>query len=229
MRAGNFDVSVFNMKKAARCQRRPYRQTARAAATKATSRRILDAFTAALRDSWFEDITLQQIAAEAEVTAQTVIRRFGGKEGLLEAAENRLGAEIRQRRDVAAGEADRAVAAIIEDYEAIGDLIMRVLAQEDRYVSLRAVTDEGRRVHRNWVGTTFAPWLDRLDQSDRMAAHDALVVATDLYVWKLVRRDMGRPRAALAALMRRMIAAALRLPETEIFKQHTTETDDVTR
>ena len=84
-------------------------------------------------------------------------------------------------------------------------------------------------MHRTWIGQTFAPWLDRLDEPGRTAAHDALVVATDLYVWKLVRRDMGRSRAALAALMRRMIAAALMLPENEIFKQPVMENDNVAR
>ena len=213
------------MKTAANRSRRPYRQTARAAATEATGERILDVFTAALRDSWFDAITLDEIAREAGVTVQTVIRRFGSKEGLLEAAQDRFGAEIRQRREVPVGDADRAVAAIIEDYEAVGDLIMRVLAQEERYAPLRAVTDEGRAMHRHWLGSTFAPWLDRLEEPGRTTAHDALVVATDIYVWKLIRRDRGRPKSALAALMRRMIAAALMLSPHEIFTQPSTDTD----
>ena len=36
-----------------------------------------------------------------------------------------------------------------------------------------------------------------------------LVVATDLYVWKLVRRDMRRSTAELRTLMENMIQAAL--------------------
>jgi AcrR family transcriptional regulator len=217
------------MKTALHRQRRPYRQIARAAAAEATGERILDVFTAALRDSWFDAITLDEIAREAGVTVQTVIRRFGSKEGLLEAAQDRFGAEIRQRREVPVGHAEKAVAAIIEDYEAVGDLIMRVLAQEERYAPLRAVTDEGRAVHRQWVGSTFAPWLERLEEPARTAAHDALVVATDIYVWKLIRRDRRRPKSALAALMRRMIAAALMLPKHEIFTQPSTETRNAAR
>jgi hypothetical protein len=123
----------------------------------------------------------------------------------------------------------RTVAAIIEDYETVGDLIMRVLAQEERNAPLRAVTDEGRTVHRAWVGAIFAPWLDRMDEPQRTEAHDALVVATDLYVWKLIRRDMARPKTALAALMRRMIAAALGLPESQIFMQTPTEINNASR
>jgi AcrR family transcriptional regulator len=203
--------------------KRSYRQTARAAAAEATGERILDVFTKALRDSWFDSITLDNIARDAAVTVQTVIRRFGSKEGLLEAARERFGQDIRQRRSVPVGDVEKAIAAIIADYETVGDLIMRVLAQEDRHAPLRAVADEGRSTHRWWVETNFAPWLDRLEPRARTAALDALVVATDLYVWKLIRRDMGRPRPALAALMRRMIGAALEPPETETLAKRTTE------
>jgi AcrR family transcriptional regulator len=199
--------------------KRPYRQTARAAAAEATAQRILDAFTARLGDRWFDEITLDQVAQDAGVTVQTVIRRFGGKEGLLDAAHQRFGTEIRRRRDVRQGDAARALDAIVEDYEAIGDLIIRVLAQEDRYAPLRAVSDIGRAFHRAWVGEIFAPWLRRLPEPDRRSAHDALVVATDIYVWKLVRRDMNRSRAELRAIMARMIAAALRVPERDLFEQ----------
>lgn len=211
------------MKNASAQKTRRYRQTARAAAAEATGERILDVFTSALQDSWFDAITLDEIARQSGVTMQTVIRRFGSKEGLLEAAQDRFGAEIRQRRGVPVGQASKAVEAIIEDYEKVGDLIMRVLAQEERYAPLRSVTDEGRAVHREWVGATFAPWLNRLEEPTRTSAHDALVVATDLYVWKLIRRDMKRPKTELAALMRRMIAAALMLPESQIFNVKPTD------
>lgn len=208
---------------------RRYRQTARAVAAEATGERILDVFTSALQSSWFDEITLDEVARQSDVTVQTVIRRFGSKEGLLAAAQDRFGAEIRQRRTVPPGDAAKAVNAVIEDYEKVGDLIMRVLAQEEHYAPLRAVTDEGRAVHRDWVGANFAPWLDRLDEPERTAAHDALVVAMDLYVWKLIRRDMGRPKSALAALMKRMIAAALMLPEHQIFTQTCLETSNASR
>lgn len=217
------------MKSTANHKTRRYRQTARAATAEATGERILDVFTAALQDSWFDSITLDEVARESGVTVQTVIRRFGGKDGLLEAAQHRFGEEIRQRREVPPGQAEKAVAAIIEDYEKVGELITRVLAQEERHAPLRAVSDEGRAVHRQWVGATFAPWLDRLDEPERTAAHDALVVATDLYVWKLIRHDMGRPKTALAALMRQMIAAALRLPEDQIFMQASAEFHNASR
>jgi hypothetical protein len=40
---------------------------------------------------------------------------------------------------------------------------------------------------------------------------------------------MARPKTALAALMRRMIAAALGLPESQIFMQTSTEINNASR
>jgi AcrR family transcriptional regulator len=196
---------------------RTYRQGARAEAAEATGIRILDAFTERLQNGWFDEITLEEVARAAEVSVQTVIRRFGGKEGLLEAAHERFGAAIRARRQTPARDPGAIIDALIDDYEQIGDLIMRVLAQEDRYPPLKKVSDVGRASHRAWIGEHFSRWLDRLDEPARTAAHDALVVATDIYVWKLVRRDFGRSTDELAATIRRLAAAALGASESEIF------------
>lgn len=65
---------------------RPYRQTARAEAADELRSRILRAFLDALKTGWLVDITLDDVAAAARTTRQTVIRLFGGKEGLLKAA-----------------------------------------------------------------------------------------------------------------------------------------------
>ncbi len=198
--------------------KRTYRQSARALAADATRERILDSFAGHLRERWFDEIRLEDIATEAGVATQTIIRRFGGKEGLLDAMHQRLGAEIRQRREAEPGDASGAVAAIVEDYEKVGDLILRTLAQEDRYPALKAMTDIGRAMHREWIGKAFEPWLDRMAKQARRRAVDALVVAGDIYVWKLIRRDMERPVAEYRALVEQMCAAAIGVPRGEMFK-----------
>ena len=43
----------------------------------------------------------------------------------------------------------------------------------------------------------------------RQAALDALVIATDVYTWKLLRRDMARSAAATEATMKGMIRSAI--------------------
>jgi AcrR family transcriptional regulator len=190
---------------------RPYRQTARAAAAEATGARILAAFRAALADRWFEDIRLDDVAREADVTVQTVIRRFGGKEGLLDAVEAEVGREVRQRRETRGGDLVETVVVLAEDYETSGDFVMRMLAQEERYPTIRKMADAGRAGHREWLEAAFARQLGEAAAGLRRGRVDALVAATDVYVWKLYRRDMARPLADYRRAVEALAAAALAL------------------
>jgi AcrR family transcriptional regulator len=190
-------------------ERRPYRQTARAAATEATAARIVEAFRVRLERLWFEDIRLEDVAQEAGVTVQTIIRRFGGKEGLLDPTTEAIERDVMSARDATPGDAVAAVRALVRDYEADGEVYMRALAQEDRYPAMRRMTDAGRAGHRGWVERVFAPELAGLPPDVARRRLDGLVVATDVYVWKLIRRDMGRSVAELEDHMLRLIQAAL--------------------
>ena len=196
--------------------RRAYRQTSRAAAAEATGERILAAFRRRLESGWLEEIRLEDIARDAEVTVQTVIRRFGGKDGLLDEAARRVGQSVELTREVVPGDVGAAVRAVIRDYEESGDLVMRMLAQEDRHPAMRRITDIGRAGHRRWIEAVFAPSLDREPAPRRGGMVDALVVALDLYVWKLLRRDMGRGVEAVERTMLQMAAAALGVAPGEL-------------
>ncbi len=195
--------------KSSAAPKRMYRQGARAVATEQTAERIIAAFRRRIATNWYDQITLEEIAREAGVTVPTVIRRFGTKENLLEAAWARFDREITERREVAPGDVETALRVIVEDYEVLGDTIMRALMQEERFPVLKRVNDAGRAHHRKWIETTFAPWLDRLSAAERRRRVDTLVAATDLYVWRLVRRDMGRSPQHVRAVMHSMIQDAL--------------------
>src|ERR671912_1789472 len=67
-------------------RRRPYRMRARAEAAAETGRRILEATIELHRERFFDQISLENIAERAGVTVRTVIRRFGNKQRLIEAA-----------------------------------------------------------------------------------------------------------------------------------------------
>jgi len=191
-------------------QSRPYRQVARAAATEETRSRIVAAFAAALGTLWLDEITLDGIATAAGTTRQTVIRLFGGKEGLLDAVAERMRAEVVIRRALPDGAVHVAVArALSEDYEASGDMMIRLLAQEGRHPGLSVLLDYGRRHHRAWAAATFAGPIAACPPAGRQALTDRLVVATDVYSWKLLRRDMGRSRHDTEAAIAALIAAIL--------------------
>src|SRR5215217_4333056 len=79
--------------------KRPYRMQARAAAAAATGERILDAAVAVFWQRPVDDIPLEEVARRAGVSLQTVIRRFGGKQGLFAAAAQRETERVRRQRD----------------------------------------------------------------------------------------------------------------------------------
>jgi AcrR family transcriptional regulator len=204
---------------------RRYSQHARAQAAAATGRRIVEAFLARLMTQWFDEITLDRVAQDAGVTVQTVVRRFGGKEGLLARAAETLANWIRAQRAAPPGDLDRLLENLIGDYEKTGDPIIRLLALEPRHPSLKAVLDLGRRGHRKWAATAFAEPLNQLPASARRRALDALVISTDVYTWKLLRRDQARSLRETAATMKSLIQAAVLNFQNEKSKNTKTNTN----
>jgi AcrR family transcriptional regulator len=205
-----FDVSLTNIKlktakSSASSPARQYEQTVRAQSTEETGRKITDAFLARLMKEWFDEITLDRIAHDAGVTVQTVIRRFGGKEGLLAASIDTLAAGINAQRAMPTGDIDSLVKNLFADYERTGDAILRFLALEPRYPALKQFADIGRRSHRQWLTDVLAPHLADLDAGARQRAIDSFVIVTDVYTWKLLRRDMGRSLAASMATVKSLI------------------------
>lgn len=202
---------MTNMKsKAVQNVTRRYTQGARAEAAEATAQRIVDAFLRRLMQDWFDEITLAQVAAEAGVTVQTVLRRFEGKEGLLATAIGTFAKQVNTRRACDAGDIDAAIAALLKDYEQVGDAVLRLLALEARHPALQEALNYGRGQHRSWVAEVFAPQLSGLDTAARTRALDGLVVATDVYTWKLIRRDMARSTAATGAMIADLTRAVFR-------------------
>ena len=194
-------------------ERRPYRQNARAAATQETRERILQTMREAFLTRWIDEVTLAEVAASAGVTVQTVVNHFGGKEGLIDGVVERFGQEVEAVRYRAEpGDVAGAVDALLDDYEETGDAIWRILALEDRYAALGSLLATGRAGHRGWIEHTFAGTLAALPAPAREQRVALLVAATDLYTWKLMRRDMGMSRDAVAAAMRELLQSLTRSP-----------------
>jgi AcrR family transcriptional regulator len=189
---------------------RTYRQTRRADATERTREAILDAAQEVFRADPQLDPSLDAVAARAGVSTRTVIRQFGSKEGLLEAAIA-AGVEATQTtRHAEPGDVDGAVRAIVTHYEAMGDDVMRWLSLADRLPTVRRVTESGVETHYAWVEEVFAPDLDGLPHAARRARRAALATATDVYVWHLLRRREGLGKEATRDAMRAMVEAARR-------------------
>lgn len=194
---------------------RRYRQKARAEAAEETAQRIARAFGDLINARWFEDITLEEVARRAGVTVRTVIRRFGSKEGLLDGYIDYISPEIIGRVNAPPGDITTSVKRVVDLYEEIGDGVVRNLAQELRFAALHPPLERGRQEKRKVTDEAYAQWLDALDAKDRRRVLDALMVATDVYTWKLVRRDMGRSRAETERVMLDLVTAVLNQSKPE--------------
>src|ERR687886_747060 len=109
-------------------QKRPYRMRARAEAAAETGRRILEATIELLRERFFDQVSLEDIAERAGVTVRTVLRRFGSKEQLIEAAAEEGTRQVTHQRDQApVGDIEGAVNNLMEHYEEWGETALRLL------------------------------------------------------------------------------------------------------
>jgi AcrR family transcriptional regulator len=189
---------------------RSYRMGVRAESAAETGDRILDAVTTAFWERPSDQISLEGVALRAGVSVRTVIRRFGGKDGLLAAGVARELQRTRSERDEApVGDTAGAVVVLIEHYEVMGDRVLKLLAEDEHVSGLREIVDMGRALHRDWCARVFAPALAGLSGVDRRRRLAQFVAICDVYMWKLLRRDAGLSRRqtelALVELLNPMV------------------------
>jgi AcrR family transcriptional regulator len=186
---------------------------ARATNAAATAERILDAAVAAFWDQPSDQLRLDDVARRAGVSVQTVIRHFGGKEGLLAAAVERESAKIGRERDPSVvTDSTAAIAQLTKHYEAMGDRVLRMLAEEVRFPSLRTIADRGRRMHRYWCAQAFASTLVRLTGVEHERRLAQIVTVCDVYTWKLLRRDAGLSRRQTELALLELLDPLLEAP-----------------
>ncbi len=175
---------------------RSYTLGARADGVAATRDRITHAAERLFLDQRVEDVTLAAIATAAGVSHQTVLNHFGSKEGVVLGVAELLRDETTTTRGAARpGDVPGAVHALVDDYERMGDANVRWVASAEHMPTLAALLDEARAGHRNWIVAMFGDRLPR-DAAARTRAIHAVYAATDVFTWKLLRRDLHLDRAA---------------------------------
>ncbi len=199
-----FRVNFINMNLPRR-----YTMQARAESSAATRTRILDAATAAMRENFRPNVRLDEIAAAAGVSVQTVLRIFGSRALLLDAVMEAASADVaREFEDVILGDVDSVVRCYFNHYEKAGDLVIRNIVEEAE-PELHAFVEGGRAAHRAGVAEVFAAQLVNQSSAQRRRTVDALVCCLDVYVWKLLRRDLGRSRRDAEQTVRQLVRGIL--------------------
>ncbi len=191
---------------------RRYDMTKRAQAAAASRQRILGAALELCWERLAVEITLDDVALRAGLSVKTLLRHFGSRDGLFAALEEFAMQEIRQERSAPAGDVEAAVHAIFEHYEHRGDGVLKMLGQELFDDAFREGMDVGRRMHREEISGIFAPQLAEHPPAQREALVDLLVIATDVYTWKLLRRDRGLDRVIAETRVRQLIHDVLNEP-----------------
>lgn len=190
--------------------KRAYRMGRRGDQVRQTGERILAVVRRDFLFRYLDEVTLDEVAAATGVTVQTLLRRYGSKEGLFTAATELLNQDFHSSRDqVEAGDIAMAVRMIVRGYERNGESVLRGLYQEERVAAARPLVEYGRRHHHAWVARVFAPWLDVRTPRDRTRLHAQLVAALDVFTWKLMRRDLGLSAPETEVAMREMVEGLL--------------------
>jgi len=199
--------------------KRPYKKVARAEAQERTRETLLQAAAEEVEKDRWTQTSLESVAERAGVTKQTALRHFGSKQGLLDAVISRTTSTVvKERSEAPIGDIPGAVANLVRHYERYGDIVVRMLPYRDAVVrvfgsehlgSLRRVVDRGHEVHEDWVLRTFAPQLADLEPSTRRRRLAQLVAMCDVYVWKVLRRDLDldtdQVEAALVEMLERLL------------------------
>ena len=193
--------------------RRPYRSAIRDERAAATRERIVAAAQTLFADHT-QEFTVERVASMAGVSVQTALRAFGSRVGLIHAAIGTFRAEhgpqqVEHVHIEPFASTAAAVTALFDDYESIGDRVIRMLAEEHRIAGFAEMAAIGRDMHRQWVEAAFSRRLPPRRRRARQEMLTALLTATDVYVWKLLRRDFALDRAAAEQIVVRLVEGAL--------------------
>lgn len=189
--------------------KRVYRMTARKDATDRSREAMLRAAFELWLERPYDEVTLDAVAELAGVSRQTVLRHFGSKEGLVIAVVDWIGPEEDAARRAEPGDIATGLRRLIDRYETTGDANVRLLELEGRIEAVDYGLAQGRAGHRAWIEQLFGPFLPRRGTRRREHAVMALYAATDVTVWKLLRRDFGLTRRDTEATVTMLVEGVL--------------------
>lgn len=170
---------------------RNYSMNNRSAAAARTGEKILDVTAGLWLRYPLTELTLERVAEESGVNIRTILRKFCSRDGLLEASmQHYATAHMSQRQLDVDGDILKALTILLDEYEMMGDAVFRTIQIQDDLAIAKKILEEGRRAHREWCGRVFQPYLPDAASSDYETFLLAFISATEVYLWKLLRRDL---------------------------------------
>lgn len=204
----NIHVYICDMKTT---RKRPYRMQARAESARNTEQRILAAMVELWMQKSLTDITLDDVAAAAGVTVRTVMRKYENKDGLIEASIKSYATDMPLIRNARPHRTwQEAVQALLQEYETNGDAVIRTLAIEHEFPAAARIAEHGREQHAQWCANVFSRALPRKNTAGYTSKLLAVRTATDIYLWKLLRRDLGHSLQKTGSVMIQLLQGVLK-------------------
>jgi AcrR family transcriptional regulator len=182
-------------------RRQAYTMVARAEGMATTRERIVRAALKLAIEQPYEFVTLAAIAQAADVSHQTVLNHFASKEKVAAAAAELLARQTASARaEAKPGDLTGALSILVGEYERFGDANVRWAIASERLGALAPLLDDARAGHQAWIERIFSDRLPAAPIARRNAIH-ALHAATDVYTWKLLRRDLRLRRETAERIM----------------------------
>lgn len=201
----NFNVYLCDMKLSSP-PKRAYTMTVRADQMARNERNIL----AAMVDLWLtapiQEITLEHVAEKAGVTVRTILRKYGSKEGLMEACIKSDAVQVARTLHVPEpGNIPEILEILLNEYELMGPAVIRTIAMEEQFPFARKLLERGRFEHRRWCAEVFRPFLLGPHSEAYEIKLAAFIAATEIYLWKLLRKDLGQSREQTQRVFRMLL------------------------
>src|SRR5262249_6898984 len=190
-------------------RRQAYRMSARAQDMAETRERIVRAMLKLGFEQAYEDITLASIAREAHVSHQTVLNHFDSKEGVTSAAAEIVSGEtIAARNKAVPGDVTVAIHVLVGEYDQLGEPGVRWARRAYGLGAVARPRDAERGGHQQGLERRFGAALPP-PAPPRTGAIHSLHAATDVYIWKLLRRDLRLTRDETEAIMVNLVNGVL--------------------
>jgi AcrR family transcriptional regulator len=185
---------------------RNYDMGLRARQAAETEKRIIDA----AHNLWiklpYHEITLEKVADKAGVTVRTILRKFESKEGLfMTGIEKDEEISILSRNEDPSKPVSETLVSLLDEYEKMGDASIRTIMASDSVPVAKQILVKARIVHKAWCEKMFASYLPAQNSADYSIRLHAFISATEFYLWKLLRRDIGFSQQETLAVFKNMI------------------------
>ena len=173
---------------------RTYDSSKRKAQAEARRTLMLKCAAQLLADSGTDEFRLEDVAQAAGVSVQTILRAFGSKDGLVIKTlefEAPSALDMSVYDNIRIEDVGDMIRTMFQVYDKIGDLVIHALAHEHRSPEFQKSLDVGRAFHKGWIADACDIHIAKRPPDERAAMFHALLAATDIYVWKILRRDEG--------------------------------------